>query len=220
MSGNKVGAEATKVSARRESTDGQQAGRVSRKRSERIERLERTAARVFAERGYEGANFEQIAAELDLRGPSLYHYFSSKEELFLRCVSKAWNEVLERLRRIVDTDLAPVEKLRELFREQVLIEVRDYPEFVPLFFKTRLPDAELAEQVLSIRRAHAAVFEEIAEQSRRESGTDEGLIRVWLATAFGALAYLPDWYDATGPLTIDQLADTLADTLVRPFRDQ
>ncbi|MGH3433872.1 MAG: TetR/AcrR family transcriptional regulator [Thermocrispum sp.] len=192
--------------------------RITRKRTERIERLERTAARVFAERGYEGANFDQIAAELDLRGPSLYHYFSSKEELFLRCVSKAWNEVAERLHRIVDTDLAPDDKLYELFREQVVIEVRDYPEFVPLFFKTRLPEAHLAEQVLAIRRAHAALFEEIAEEIRRDTGTDHGLIRVWLATAFGALAYLPDWYDRAGTLTVDQLASTLADTLVRPFR--
>jgi len=196
--------------------DAQQSTRrVSRKRSERIARLERTAARVFAERGYEGANFDQIAAELDLRGPSLYHYFSSKEELFVRCISKASNEVFERLRAIADTDLEPADKLKKLFHEQVLIEVRDYPEFVPLFFRTRLPDKDLAERVLAIRRQHAAIFEEVAAQLG--SSADSGRFRVGLATAFGALAYLPEWYDSEGQLSVDELAETLASTLMRLF---
>jgi TetR/AcrR family transcriptional regulator, cholesterol catabolism regulator len=200
-----------------EPREAEQSTRVSRKRSERIERLERTAARVFAERGYEGANFDQIAAELDLRGPSLYYYFESKEDLYLRCITKAANEVFERLRAIAASTPHLHDRLRALFREQVLIEVRDYPEFVPLFFKTRLPDPALAERVLAIRREHAAIYEETAEQLRRSSNADGKLIRVWLETAFGALAYLPEWFDSAGPMTAEELADMLADTLVRPF---
>lgn len=195
-------------------------GRVSRKRIERIERLERAAARVFADKGYEGANFDQIAAEFDLRGPSLYHYFTSKEELFSRCVDKASAEVFARLREIAGTDLDPIEKLRSMFREQVLIEVRDYPEFVPLFFKTRIPDPALRERVLAIRREHAEIFEGVVHRIRAASGVDESAARVWLGAAFGALAYLPDWYRPTGRIGVDQLADLLADTLVAPFRQR
>jgi AcrR family transcriptional regulator len=192
--------------------------RVGRKRTERIERLERAAARVFADKGYEGANFEQIAAELDLRGPSLYHYFTSKEELFLRCVNKSAEEVFARLREIAETDLAPIDKLRSLLREQVLIEVRDYPEFVPLFFKTRIQDPTLRERVLAIRREHSVIFEEIVEQIRAASEVDTTVARVWLETAFGALAHLPEWYNPNGRLGVDALADLQADTLVAPFR--
>jgi AcrR family transcriptional regulator len=193
-------------------------GRVGRKRTERIERLERAAARVFADKGYEGANFEQIAAELDLRGPSLYHYFTSKEELFLRCVNKSAEEVFARLREIAKTDLAPIDKLRSLLREQVLIEVRDYPEFVPLFFKTRIQDPTLRERVLAIRREHSVIFEEIVEQIRAASEVDTTVARVWLETAFGALAHLPEWYNPNGRLGVEALADLQADTLVAPFR--
>jgi AcrR family transcriptional regulator len=188
-----------------------------RKRAQRIERAERTAAAVFAEKGYEGANFELIAAELDLRGPSLYHYFSSKEELFLRCVRRSAEEVFARLRTIADGDLDPVDKLRALFREQVLIEVRDYPEFVPLFFKTYVPVPELRAEILDLRRTHGNVFERVAEQVRERFDIDPADIRVWLSVAFGALAYLPEWYDPHGSLGVEQLADKLADTLVEPF---
>lgn len=192
--------------------------RTGRKRAQRIELVERVAARVFAEKGYDGANLELIAAELDLRGPSLYHYFSSKEELFLRCVRKSWDEVRSRLAAIAGADLVPADKLRGLFREQVLIEVRDYPEFVPLFFTLRAPVPHLHDEVLRIRREHAAIFERVAEQIRRRSKASRADVRVWLGVAFGALAYLNEWYDPGGRLGVDALADRLADTLVAPFR--
>jgi AcrR family transcriptional regulator len=191
--------------------------RISRKRTQRIERLERTAARIFAEKGYDAANFDVIAAELDLRGSSLYYYFPSKEDLFLRCITKSADEVFARLRKIAETDVAPADKLRALFREQVLIEVRDYPEFVPLFFRTRIADPDLMGQVLRIRREHAAIFEKIAEELRSASGAEADEVRVWLSTAFGALAYLPEWYDPSGRMTVDRLAEILAATLIEPF---
>lgn len=191
--------------------------RLELKRARRIERLERTAARMFAQNGYDGTNFDLIAAELDLRGPSLYHYFSSKEELFLRCVHKSAAEVFARLRAIADTDLRPGDKLRALFREQALIEVRDYPEFVPLFFKIQVPIAELSEAVLQVRRAHATIFEEVAKEVRAQTKARESDVRIQLGVAFGALAYLSEWYDPRGAIGMEELADKLADLLVGPF---
>jgi AcrR family transcriptional regulator len=187
------------------------------KRARRIEHLERTAAQIFAQNGYEGTNFELIAAELDLRGPSLYHYFSSKEELFLRCVHKSAAEVFNRLRAIVGTDLQPLDKLRALFREQALIEVRDYPEFVPLFFRIQVPVADLSEAVLQVRREHATIFEDVAKQIRAHTKAPKTDVRIQLGVAYGALAYLSEWYDPLGAINVEELADKLADLLVAPF---
>ena len=191
--------------------------RLELKRARRIEHLERTAARIFAQNGYDGTNFDLIAAELDMRGPSLYHYFASKEDLFLRCVQKSASEVFARLRAISDGNLQSGEKLRALFREQVLIEVRDYPEFVPLFFKIHVPIAELEEAVLQIRREHAMIFEDVVAKLRKRTKADKSDVRVQLGVAFGALAYLSEWYDPRGAIGVEELADKLADLLAAPF---
>lgn len=191
--------------------------RLERKRARRVERLERTAARIFARNGYDGANFELIAAELDLRGPSLYHYVSSKEELFLRCVRKSAEEVFARLSAISAAAEDPVARLRALFQEQVLIEVRDYPEFVPLFLKTSVPVPELDGEVLRLRREHASIFEEAARLVAQRCGLNDTQLRLRLGMAFGALAYLPEWYDPHGSVGPIELAGRLADLLVAPF---
>ena len=191
--------------------------RLAQKRARRVELLERTAARIFADKGYDRANFDLIAAELDLRGPSLYHYFASKEELFLRCVRRPAEDVFARLREIASRDQPPEDRLRTLFREQVLIEVRDYPEFMPLFFRTSVPIPELAEAILALRREHATIFENVATELRERTGAQRRDVRIRLASAYGALGYLNDWYDPSGDIGVIELADKFADLLVRPF---
>lgn len=209
----------TDSASRPEELDAVPRSRTASKRAGRVERIERAAARVFATKGYDGANFADIAAELDLRGPSLYHYFSSKDELFLRCLEHSAEQVFTRLRSIVAEQRAdPLDTLQALFAEQVLIEVRDFPEFVPLFFTMPLAAPELAGRVLELRREHAEIFERVAADVRSRRDLDAGDVRVWLGVAFGALAYLQDWYDPSGALDVEQLAERTATTLVDPFR--
>jgi TetR/AcrR family transcriptional regulator, cholesterol catabolism regulator len=189
--------------------------RIERKRAQRVAELERAAARLFAQRGYDRTNFEDVAAELDLRGPSLYHYFSSKEDLLRRCLQSSSEEVLGRLRAIVDASGPPAAVLRSLFREQVLIEVRDFPEFAPLFLTMPVSVPEIRAIVLEVRRAHAAIFEEVAERVVDAPGPET--MRVRMSVVFGALAYIPEWYDPAGRLAPDALADEMADTLLALF---
>lgn len=184
--------------------------RTKRKRADRIARIERAAARIFAEKGFENANFDDIAASLDLRGSSLFHYFSSKNELFLRILHTSAAQVFERLREVKAEGGTSDVVWAKLVREQVLLQTRDFPEFAPLFFKTSASSAELQAEVLRLRREHALIFETVAEDWRHVSGATSSASRVHLGVTFGALAYLPEWYNPEGPLMVEELADLLA----------
>ncbi len=59
------------------------------------DRLRQAAEELFAERGYLGASMTDIAKRVGVRKPSLYNYYSSKEELFMELLEnslKAWSE--------------------------------------------------------------------------------------------------------------------------------
>jgi AcrR family transcriptional regulator len=45
------------------------------------ERILDTSARLFAERGFSGTSIRDIAAELGIANPSIYHHFGSKQEI-------------------------------------------------------------------------------------------------------------------------------------------
>ncbi|RTL65417.1 MAG: TetR/AcrR family transcriptional regulator [Pseudonocardiaceae bacterium] len=185
-------------------------GRVARKRAERQRLMERVAAEVFAERGYERASLEEIAARLDMRGASLYHYYPSKEDLFLAAVQNATAEVVARLREVASSGGPAVDRLRRLFVSQALVELRDYPSFAPLFLM-HLPDPVLDARVRELSREHAAVFREVVAEVAAERG--DALIATYLA--LGSLAYLRRWYDPSGALSAEELADHVADRLLR-----
>src|ERR1700759_1381531 len=47
----------------------------------RREELTQIAARLFAERGYQGTSLADLASALGVQKPSLYHHIASKEDL-------------------------------------------------------------------------------------------------------------------------------------------
>ena len=55
----------------------------------KIEQVLETASRLFNERGLDGASLDQIAAALGATKGALYHYFSDKRELILRCYERS-----------------------------------------------------------------------------------------------------------------------------------
>lgn len=191
-------------------------GRVARKRAERRQLLERTAALVFAQRGYDGANFEEIAARLDLRGASLYYYYPSKEELFLRAVENAAAEVLDRLRPIAASADPPEERLRRLFLEQAIIEIRDYPAFAPLFVMS-VPVPAIAQRLRELRLEHGTVFRTVGLEVAERHGVARQRASVSVLLALGALSALHSWYDPDGPLDLHAFAAEVADQLVAPL---
>ena len=188
--------------------------RATRKRAERIRLIEHTAARLFAERGYEATNFEDIGAELDLRGPSLYHYFPSKEELFLRCMENAAAEVFPRLTAIAETASPATERLRLMFREEAVVTLREYPEFIPLFLRVQVPVEALAKRRTELRREQTLIFRDVVDEI---PGRPDEHLHSTLNLALGGLALIGEWFNPSGDLSVEEFADRISHTLIGLF---
>jgi AcrR family transcriptional regulator len=65
--------------------------------AERQQSIVDAAAEVFAERGYDGARIEQIAAAAGVSKALIYEHFSGKRELYAHISSKGTAESLERV---------------------------------------------------------------------------------------------------------------------------
>ena len=85
------------------------------------QRILDVAAKLFSENGFDGTSVRDIAAELGIANPSIYHHFKSKSDLLtelltepLRCVEKAVLEAKQltgeaRSRRIIQGLLESLE---------------------------------------------------------------------------------------------------------------
>ena len=106
-------------------------------RATRCDEILDTAASIFAEHGYQSTEMQFIADAMQIGKGTIYRYFPSKEELFLKSVSRgAWTGCATRY-----TPVATVWPSRwRSFTKAIyayLAFFREHPEYVELLIQER-----------------------------------------------------------------------------------
>ena len=112
-----------------------------------------TAARLFAQKGYDETSMQDIMDATHLSKGAIYHHFPSKLDILLRIADQILMVNEDMLGKIRDRKgLTGAEKLRELFRTAVLQDYQqqllgmmpcllDNPKFLALLIRSVLDDA-------------------------------------------------------------------------------
>ena len=112
-----------------------------------------TAARLFAQQGYDQTSLQDIIDATHLSKGAIYHHFTSKLDILLRIADQIATVNADTLGEIRDRKgLTGAEKLRELFRVAVLQDYQqqllglmpcllDNPQFLAMLVRSVLDDA-------------------------------------------------------------------------------
>lgn len=92
------------------------------------------AGRVFAERGYHGATLEDVVAEAGVSKGALYHYFHSKQELFLALLEELLGEGLDDAQALI-AERGPEQEHVVLAAEGFLRRVGRDPRWLSLLLE-------------------------------------------------------------------------------------
>jgi len=76
------------------------------------EKLIEVACNLFATRGFRGTSIRDIARDMNMSISNIYHHFGNKEGLLLEILKHASFQLTERLHRIEEKDLDPLERFR------------------------------------------------------------------------------------------------------------
>ena len=74
------------------------------------------AEALFAERGYDGACIREIAKRVGATTGLIYHYYGSKEELYLTLMETAASDLTRQIEEIATGSDSPQEKIRRVIR--------------------------------------------------------------------------------------------------------
>ena len=75
------------------------------------ERILHVSFKHFLLYGYDLANLNAIADEVEIKKPSIYHHFSSKEEILYACIQMIYHGTLDRIDEILSKTNSPKEQL-------------------------------------------------------------------------------------------------------------
>jgi AcrR family transcriptional regulator len=184
--------------------------------SARRAELTRIAARLFAEKGYQGTSLADLAEELGVQKPSLYHHIASKEDLLWDVASDgaaAFHAALDAV-----AERAPaVEKIRLALRAHLAVVAGQLDVATVFTREWRHLEGERRERFLAERRR----YEERIRDLFRE-GVEGSELRTDLDVATAALLFLSaanwayTWLRAGGDT--DALADRFFAVLLDGMR--
>jgi TetR/AcrR family transcriptional regulator, regulator of autoinduction and epiphytic fitness len=169
--------------------------RVGRRRDRRKAEIVRTATEILSTSGYQGMSLEEVAEKTDIAKATLYHYFSSKDDLVAAALEVLTQEVLSRLsaRQEQVGEVSAQELLRALVDEQILILTQTAPEVATVFSWPRSWPEGFDEPMKDMRRRHDAVFRAVVERGLAEGEFTCENINVSLQCLHGILNQSSVW---------------------------
>jgi AcrR family transcriptional regulator len=112
--------------------------RRARAKTELRLKILNTAARLFAEQGFENVTIRRISEEIEYSPATIYLHFKDKAELLDAICSQTFLKLDDALDRILHLNLVPVEKLRRCLREYIQFGL-DHPHHYLITFCTPPP---------------------------------------------------------------------------------
>jgi AcrR family transcriptional regulator len=88
-------------------------------RDERREELLTHAMNIFARKGYSATKISDVAESASLSVGLVYHYFESKEDMFVAVLSQSIEIVNNMVKRLSTLPCEPIEKLKILTRQNI-----------------------------------------------------------------------------------------------------
>ena len=172
------------------------------------------AAKAFAENGVQFTSVNDIAARLNVAKPSVYHYVSGKDALIDGVIEVAQRRIAP-LRRTVDqSGPTALDRLRVLMREIVMRAASDpFTQCMARMDRHSLKPQQRERH----RQLQHGLVNYVADIIRQ--GIDDGSIQPCNPTLqsfslLGSVINVTRWYDSTGPFTLDEIAEQIAQPLI------
>jgi AcrR family transcriptional regulator len=159
--------------------------------AERREQLIDIARKVFAERGFDGASVEEIAARAEVSKPVVYEHFGGKEGLYAVVVDREVRQLLDMMRAALSEGSA------RMLLEQAAVALLDYIEQSSDGFRILVRDSPLGSATgsyVSIMSDIASRVEGILVAEFKNHGFDSKAAPMYAQMLVGMVGMTGQWW--------------------------
>ena len=179
--------------------------------------IRKSAAAVFAEKGFDRASIRDVAKAADMSLAGLYYYYRGKEEILFDIEHTAFATLLdihaESLAGIQD----PIEKLNVVIDNHINFFLDNLSQMKVMVHETDQLTGKYLEEAAEQRRRYMrlvrGILDEIAAKDMNRdirTGTASFLL-------FGMMNWLYTWYDAEHDPSVQSVADTIKVIFLRGY---
>ena len=202
--------------ARRRSRRGRAPRNADTTAATRIDIL-KSAAKAFRRLGYHGATVENIATALRMKKGNLYYYFKNKEEILYACHQYSLDCLLQLLDEVEHSGAAPAQKLRAIIVATVHTILDELHGTALILELEALSPAHL-KSVITRRDRFDHGVRKVLEEGIVDGSFSPDDVKLRTFALFGAVNWIPRWFNPAGPATSSEIADRFADYLLAGLR--
>jgi len=172
--------------------------------------IEKTASRLFRERGFHGTSVRDIADAVGLQGGSLYAHISGKEDLLWSISNASADRFFAAITPIVQSNDDLPRKLRNAIIAHVGVITGDLDAAAVYTTEWRHLETDRRAEMARRRDEYESLFRGLIGRGIREgmlAPVDEGDATLF---CLSALNYVFLWYKPDGRMTSDEVATMLA----------
>lgn len=192
--------------------------RINTMRSENVTRdkILMTAAKLFADNGFEATSMREIAESCAVTKPALYYYFPDKNTLFTEIIKTVGDYSYQYLTEIDKSPKDPVTKLREIANNQ-FSGIQKHPEITKFLIKVAMRGlpASINISFFDVMKKNEDILYKIIDDAKEQAFFRPDMdVKVFLSCFMGGLnnfimRYLKQGLNELTEENVNKIIDTL-----------
>ncbi len=187
-------------------------------RDEKLALILRTAASIFAEKGYHEASIRDISRATGISLSGLYYYVRSKEEILFRIQEHSFATVLENLEVVLAGEADPEQRLRLFVENHLRFFVNNMKEMKVLSHEATALTGEARTRVNALKRRYTELCQDLLRAIR--PGVQPERMRVRTFALFGMMNWLYNWYRPSRDLRVEELSADMTQLFLHGYLGQ
>ena len=152
------------------------------------------AARIFCEKGYEGASMRDLSRATGMSLAGLYHYFASKEELLYLIQKHTFRTIIENVRARLESSNDPAERIRIFIENHLEYSLANKEAMKVLVHEDETLKNEHGAEVRAIKREYYRICLDLLEDFQRARGLQFSG-RMAVLSLFGMINWIYTWHN-------------------------
>jgi AcrR family transcriptional regulator len=173
----------------------------------------RVAARLFLERGWNGATMQELGERLNITKPALYNCFLSKEDVLRHCILINNEKTANAFAAAEAHSGKGIDRLRLFLQLYAAVSTSETGACVNRIDDREL-DQELREEFTSIKRTIDLRARALVAAGIKDGSIAPCDVRMTTFVLMGAVQSISRWYRSDGVLTSDEIAREISIRLI------
>jgi len=182
---------------------------ATRHYDEKLQKILKTAAKIFADKGFHKTSVRDISRATRMSLAGLYYYFTTKEELLYLIQERCFVTLLQRWEQAATAETDVRTRIRVFAENHLSFFLHNMHEMKVMAHEDESLTGDFNDKILVLKRRYVKVIMDLIVQLReRENGKGIDL-RVATFSLFGMMNWIYTWYQPKRDLPLRQLTEQM-----------